>query len=199
MIKSILIGSCILWALIGNAHAEGGDPGAGKAKAEGCSGCHGEDGNASAPIFPKLAGQHSSYLAKQLHDFKTKKRLEPTMNAMAEALSDGDIADLSAFFAKQKIKEETSEKPVLGEKVYRAGNVAKGVPACSGCHGPNGAGNPSAVYPALGGQYAAYISKTLQDYRSGERNNDPNQIMRTITSRLTEEEINAVAEYASGL
>ena len=199
MIKSRIIGSFIALALIGSAHAEGGDPGAGKAKVAGCSGCHGEDGNASAPIFPKLAGQHASYLVKQLRDFKSQKRLEPTMNAMAEALSDADIEDMSAFFSKQKIKPEKAETNALGEKVYRAGIAAKGVPACGGCHGPNGAGNPTSIYPALGAQYSAYISKTLHDYKAGERSNDAKDIMRTIAARLSEEEINAVADYASGL
>jgi cytochrome c553 len=199
MIRNLIIGSCISLALSGAAYAEGGDAGAGKAKAEGCSGCHGEDGNAPAPMFPKLAGQHASFLAKQLHDFKSKKRDDPTMTAMAASLSDADIADLSAFYAKQKITPERGEKSELGEKIYRAGNASNGTPACSGCHGPSGAGNPNAVYPALAGQYASYISKTLHDYKGGERANDPNQIMRTIASRLSEDEINAVAEYASGL
>ncbi|MDD5036208.1 MAG: c-type cytochrome [Methylococcaceae bacterium] len=176
-----------------------GDASAGKAKSESCAGCHGEDGNANAPIFPKLAGQHASYLVKQLHEFKSQKRLEPTMNAMAASLSDADIADMSAWFAQHRVKPEQAEKNALGERIYRSGIAAKAVPACSACHGPTGAGNPSSVYPALGGQYPAYIGKTLHDYKAGERNNDPNEIMRTIANRLNEEEINALADYISGL
>jgi len=199
MTRSIMMGICIaLSAYAGYTQAQG-DAGAGKRKAEACSGCHGEDGNATAPLFPKLAGQHASYLARQLSDYRAQKRVDPTMNAMAESLSDADIADLSAYFTQFKIKAENGEPNALGERIYRAGDAARDVPACAGCHSPTGAGNPTSVFPALGGQYSAYISKTLRDYRGGERNNDPNEIMRTIASRLSEEEINAVSDYVSGL
>jgi cytochrome c553 len=199
MTRSIMMGICIaLSAYAGYTQAQG-DAGAGKQKAEACSGCHGEDGNATAPLFPKLAGQHASYLARQLSDYRAQKRIDPTMNAMAESLSDADIADLSAYFTQFKIKAENGEPSALGEKVYRAGDPSRDVPACAGCHSPSGAGNPASVYPALGGQYSAYISKTLRDYRGGERTNDPNEIMRTIASRLSEDEINAVSDYVSGL
>jgi len=183
---------------VGITHAgEAGDPG--KAKSESCSSCHGEDGNPGASLFPKLAGQHATYLAKQLRDYRSETRVQATMNAMASGLSDDDIADLAAYFAKQTIKPETTEPSSLGEKIFRAGHPENGVPACSGCHGPGGKGNPQAIYPALAGQYAAYLSKTLNDYKRGERNSGPNAIMGTIASRLSEEEINAVADYAAGL
>jgi len=199
MTKSIIMGGCIALAVsTGYAQAQG-DAAAGKQKSEACWGCHGEDGNASAPIFPKLAGQHASYLAKQLSDYRAQKRVDPTMSAMAASLSDADIADLSAYFARHRVKIEKVEPNALGEKIFRAGIADKGVPACAGCHGPNGAGNPLAGVPSLRGQYAAYINKTLNDYRTGERNNAPNEIMRTIASRLSEAEINAVADYGSGL
>ena len=174
-----------------------GDAAAGKAKSESCAGCHGEDGNASAPVFPKLAGQHASYLTKQLREFRSQKRVEQAvMNAMAESLSDADIADISAWFAKQKIRPEPAEKNELGEKIFRSGIAAKGVPACSACHGPKGEGNPSSLFPALGGQHSAYIGKTLHDYESGERSNET---MHAIANRLSNDEINAVADYVSGL
>jgi cytochrome c553 len=177
-----------------------GDATAGKAKTEVCAGCHGADGNASAPIFPKLAGQHASYLTKQLREFRSQKRLEQAvMNAMAESLTDADIADISAWFASHKIKPEAAEKNPLGEKIYRSGVAPKAIPACGACHGPKGEGNPTSVYPALGGQYSAYVSKALHDYKSGERNSDPNEIMRSIANRLSEDEINAVSDYISGL
>lgn len=199
MTRSIMMGVCIaLSAYAGQALAQG-DAAAGKRKAEACAGCHGEDGNATAPLFPKLASQHASYLAKQLSDYRAQKRIDPTMNAMADSLSDADIADLSAYFSQFEIKGESGETNALGEKIYRAGDAARRVPACAGCHSPSGVGNPTAAYPALGGQYSAYISKTLRDYRGGERNNDPNEIMRTIAARLSEEEINAVSDYVSGL
>lgn len=89
--------------LVGQAHAAG-DAAAGKTKTESCAGCHGEDGNAAVPMFPKLAGQHPSYLVKQLREFKSQKRVDPTMNAMAESLSDADIADIGAWYAQHKIK-----------------------------------------------------------------------------------------------
>jgi len=172
---------------------------AGKAKSQVCAGCHGEDGNATIPIFPKLAGQHASYLVKQLQEFRSGKRPEQTMNAMAESLSDEDIADISAYFGSFKIRYETVDKSPLGEKVYRTGNAGTRVPACIGCHGPNGSGNPLAVYPHLAGQYSAFLVKALNDYKSGERNNDKNQIMRDVATRMSEEEIAAVADYISGL
>lgn len=176
-----------------------GDSAAGKTKTESCAGCHGEDGNATAPIFPKLAGQHASYLSKQLREFKSGKRVDPTMNAMAVSLNDADIADIAAWYAKNQIKPEPAEKTDLGQKIYRNGLPEKQVPACAACHGPKGEGNPTSGYPVLGGQYSSYISKILHDYKSVERSSDPNEIMRTISNRLNEDEINAVSDYVTGL
>jgi cytochrome c553 len=176
-----------------------GNPSAGKEKAETCGGCHGVDGNSSAPIFPKLASQHAGYLAKQLHDFKDKKRADPTMSALAEPLSDADIADLSAYYARQKITIEPGTPNPLGKKIYLTGNLETGVPACTGCHGPDGNGNPHALFPQFNGQYAAYLEKTLKDFKTGARSNDPNGMMRSIAARLSEEEISAVADYISSL
>jgi cytochrome c553 len=198
MIKNLIFGVCALLLPASFALAQG-DAAAGKAKSETCAGCHGEDGNASAPIFPKLAGQHASYLIRQLSEFKSEKRIEPTMNAISSSLSDADIADLSAYFAKQKSKAEKAVATPLGEKIYRIGNAERQIPACAACHGPAGAGNPSAGYPLLAGQYSAYLGKTLHDYKTGERKSDPNQIMRGIAARLTEDEIDAVADYTAGL
>jgi cytochrome c553 len=176
-----------------------GDPSAGKEKAETCGGCHGADGNSSAPIFPKLASQHASYLAKQLHEFKTRKRADPTMSALSEPLTDADIDDLSAYYAQQKITIEPGKPSALGEKIYLTGNQSTGVPACTGCHGPGGNGNPRALFPQVNGQYAAYIEKTLKDFKSGARGNDMNGMMRAIAGRLSAEEISAVADYISKL
>jgi cytochrome c553 len=176
-----------------------GDAAAGKTKTESCAGCHGEDGNASAPMFPKLAGQHPAYLSKQLREFKSGKRVDPTMNAMAGSLTDADIADISAWYAQHKVKAEKPEVTELGQKIYRTGLPSKGVPACAACHGPKGEGNPTSAYPQLGGQYSSYIAKILHDYKSVERNSDPNEIMRSIANRLNDEEINAVSDYVTGL
>lgn len=176
-----------------------GNPTVGKTKAEACGGCHGVDGNSSAPIFPKLASQHASFIAKQLHDFKSQKRIEPTMNALAEPLTDSEIEDLSAYYALQKITIEKGAPNPLGEKIYRTGNLSTQVPACIGCHGPSGNGNPQALFPQLNGQYAAYIEKTMHDFKTKSRTNDLNNMMQAISARLTDEEISAVADYISTL
>ncbi|MFZ4701887.1 MAG: c-type cytochrome [Candidatus Methylumidiphilus sp.] len=177
-------------ALVGVAQA-------GKTKSETCGGCHGPDGNPSAPVFPKLAGQHPSYLTKQLREFRSQKRLDQAvMNAMAESLTDADIADISAWFGSNASKPEAVEKNELGGHLFRSGISAKSVPACAACHGPKGEGNPTSVYPAVGGQYSAYIAKSLHDYKSGERQSE---IMQAIAVRLSDDEINAVSDYASGL
>jgi cytochrome c553 len=177
----------------------GGNATEGQEKAAACGGCHGEDGNGAAPIFPKLAGQHPSYIYKQLMDFKTQKRVEPTMNAMAEPLSEDDMQDLAAFYASQKPTSESGTVNGKGKNLYLAGNAASGVPACSGCHSPSGSGNPQAVFPRLHGQYSAYIEKTLHDFKAGERGNDMNAMMRSVAAKLSETDISAVAEYVSTL
>ena len=134
------------------------------------------------PIWPSIAGQHAGFLAKQLHDFKSGNRADPTMGPMAMPLSDTDIADLSAFFATQtaKIGEADADKVELGQAIYRAGNSKSGVSACSACHGPSGKGNPQANFPALSGQNAAYVTQSLEKFASGERNNDASAMMRDI-------------------
>ena len=196
ILKHLAATALLSWATVTLAV---GNPTAGEEQAGLCAGCHGEDGNAAAPIFPKLAGQHAGFLTKQLHDFKSQKRVEPTMNAMAEPLSDQDIEDLAAFYASKKVTTESGAPNVAGEKIYKAGNPATGVPACTGCHGPKGRGNPAAGFPSLHGQYAAYLEKTLHDFKNAERANDTNSMMRQVAKHLSDEEIAAVADYASTL
>lgn len=176
-----------------------GNPKAGAEKAALCAGCHGEDGNSMVPLFPKLAGQHAAVLEKQLHDFKTQKRVESTMNAMAEPLSAEDISDLAAFYAGHALIPETGDPNAQGAALYKAGRAATAVPACTGCHGPEGHGNPAARIPALSGQHAAYLEKALNDYRSGERGNDPNAVMRKVAKNLSDTEISALSDYLSTL
>lgn len=185
-------------ALCGSAWAEG-NPTAGKEKSEVCAGCHGDAGNSETPIFPKLAGQHVSFLRKELHDFRDNKRVDPSMNSIAETLSDQDIEDVAAYFAAQKVRPESPAHTALGQRLYLLGNAATGLPACSSCHGPAGAGNGPAKYPGLAGQHAAYISKVLGDFKTGQRGNDSTGMMRTIASKLSEDDMNAVADYISGL
>lgn len=184
--------------LAGTAWA-GGNATAGRIKAEMCEGCHGKTGNSETPIFPKLAGQNSGYLSKQLVDFREQKRTDPTMNAIAEGLSDQDIADLAAYYSPQKVRSEPPVKAAAGSRLYLLGNIANGVPACTGCHAADGAGNGPAHYPALAGQHAAYVAKTLGDFKTQARNNDANSIMRTIAAKLGADEVNALADYIAGL
>jgi cytochrome c553 len=171
-----------------------------------CAACHAGDGNSTAPANPKIAGQISEYLHKQLVDFKAQggkkpARESPIMTGMVANLSDTDMKGLAAFYAGQQLKPAAaSDKSLaaLGQKLWRGGNAANGVPACAGCHGPAGAGMP-AQYPRVAGQYAEYIAAQLKAFRDGTRANDPNGMMRGVTARMTEREMRAVAEYAAGL
>ncbi|WP_455201604.1 c-type cytochrome [Kaarinaea lacus] len=180
-----------------------GDPAAGKEKSQVCQGCHGVDGNSYGPEWPNLAGQHPSYLIKQIRNFQDGVRTNETMNGMVVGLSKQDIEDIAAYFSSQTLQPLTPETRVevikTGRKIYKGGNRYSGVPACAGCHGPNAAGNGPAAFPHLAGQKTTYVVKTLKDFKSGARANDPNEIMRNIATRLTENEITAVAAYLSTL
>ncbi|MGF1642883.1 MAG: c-type cytochrome [Thiotrichales bacterium] len=178
-----------------------GDKAAGKEKAAVCAGCHGLDGNSANPEWPKLAGQSEAYIVKQLQDFKSKARDNAVMYPQAAALSDQDMADLGAFYAAQAISAGAAEEAViaLGESVYRGGNSATGIPACIGCHAPNGVGNPAAKFPRLSGQHATYTASQLKTFRSGLRANDAGKMMRMVAQRLTDAEVDAVSQYVSGL
>jgi cytochrome c553 len=179
----------------------GGDATAGKEKSATCAGCHGVDGNSANTEWPKLAGQGDHYLSKQLQDFKGGARKNATMAPMVAALGEQDMADLSAFYSSQAIQVGSADEKLveLGQKIYRGGNPASGVSACIGCHGPSGAGNPAASFPSLSGQHAKYVENQLNTFKSGERNNDAGKMMRSIASKMTEQEIKAVASYVQGL
>jgi cytochrome c553 len=168
--------------------------------------CHGPDGNSPTPsgpaaTWPKLAGQHANYLAKQMADFKGGARQDAIMLGMVAALSEQDMADLAAYFSSQTQSSGTAaaDKVALGEKIYRAGNAATGVSACMACHGPTGIGNPGANFPRVSGQHAAYLEKALKDFRSGTRTNDNARMMQGVVARMTDEEIAAVSQYIQGL
>ncbi|MGH8737103.1 MAG: c-type cytochrome [Burkholderiales bacterium] len=171
-----------------------------------CAACHGPDGNSVAPANPKLAGQFSEYLYKQLRDFKAldgkkAERESPIMAGMVANLSNADMRNIAAYFSGQKLRPDVARDKNLaaaGQKLYRGGNAATGVVACAGCHGPSGAGIPI-EYPHIAGQYAEYVESQLKAFRSGARANDPNGMMRGVTARMTDEEINAVAQYVAGL
>lgn len=197
-----LVAALSLVAFLGSAPAfAAGSIEAGQLKSATCGACHGMDGNSLSPEWPNLAGQHAQYIEKQLKAFKAGERTNDLMSPMAMILSDEDMADLAAYFASQKVRggETEPSKLALGERVFRAGNVQKGVIACAGCHGPNGRGNPLAGYPSIQGQHAVYVANQLHAYKSGTRATDPNQMMRNIAALLSEEEIDAVASYIQGL
>lgn len=202
MKKIVLIAASALLAL-SSAHANdgAGDAAKGKEKSAACAGCHGADGNSAAPNFPKLAGQYEGYVIKQLTEFRDGIRKDTIMSAQAAKLSDQDIADLAAFFGGQRLKggQADPEMISLGRRLYQGGNVEKGIPACMGCHSPNGGGNPAAKFPALAGQHADYTNKQLENFRSETRNNDMNGIMRDVARTLSSHEMKAVASYISGL
>jgi cytochrome c553 len=201
MKKILLIASVAALASLASVAQAAGDATAGKAKSAACAGCHGADGNSMNPMWPTLAGQHPDYIAKQLAEFKSGVRVDPTMAGMAAPLSEQDMADLAAYFSSQQAKVGTTPEDKLeaGQTVYRAGNAASGVPACAACHGPNGAGNAQAKFPSLSGQHSTYVVKALKDFRSGARANDAGQMMRNIAVKMTDAEIDAVAAYVQGL
>jgi len=201
MKSKVLISMLALFAVAGTSQAAG-DADAGQAKAQVCFSCHGVNGNSANPIWPKLAGQHAGYLAKQLADFKAgDQRNNALMMGQVMSLSPQDMADLAAFFARQKPSPGSADEArvSMGEKLYRGGNKATGVSACIACHGPTGAGNPAAKYPLLSGQHAAYTVQTLKDFRAGVRKNDPGKMMQNIAARMTDAEIEAVSSYMQGL
>lgn len=187
-------------AVMGTVHAAG-DAEAGKTKSAMCAACHGPDGNSAAPNFPKLAGQHADYTVKQLKEFKSGERKDATMNGMAAALSEQDMADIAAYYAAQtgSVGKAAEDKVELGQTIYRAGNTATGVSACAACHGPTGSGNPMAKFPSLSGQHADYTVAQLKNFRAGARANDAGSMMRSIAKKMTDDEIAAVAQYIQGL
>lgn len=179
-----------------------GDAGAGQAKAAVCGACHGADGNSAAPNFPKLAGQGERYLLKQIHDIKEGRRTVLEMTGILDNLSEQDIADIAAYFSSQKMSVGAADPKLVkqGEALFRGGKVEEGMPACIGCHSPNGAGIATAGFPKLSGQHAQYISKQLTSFREGERTNDGDAMtMRTVASKLSNKDIAAIASYIQGL
>ena len=180
-----------------------GSADAGKAKALTCTACHGPEGNSVSALWPNIAGQSAPYTLAQLAAFKDGSRVDPLMSSQAMMISEQDMADLAVYFeslpaAAQSVKDATTVD--RGEALYRGGNADAGIPACLGCHGPSGRGNPAAQYPALRGQHADYTAKQLNDYASGTRETDgKTRMMRDIASRLSREDIEALSSYVQGL
>ena len=186
-------------ALAGPASA--GDAAQGAQKAAVCGACHGMTGSSINPEWPSLAGQPEAYIVGQLQQFKQGTRVNPLMTPMALPLSDQDMKDLGAHFAQQTPTglEADPSTWMAGEKLYRGGDAERGIPACIACHGPQGRGNGPAGYPALRAQHAVYAYGQLRAFADGRRTTACNDIMRVVASRLTDEEMRALASYTQGL
>lgn len=166
-----------------------------------CAACHGADGNSPLAMNPSLAGQHAGYLLKQLKEFKSGARSNPVMMGMAASLSEDDMRSIAAYYASQPARPLAAKDKDLaaqGAKLYRGGSLEKGVAACAGCHSPSGAGIP-AQYPRLAGQHPDYVLAQLKAFRAEERANDPNKMMRSVSSKLSDKDMAALAEYIAGL
>ena len=185
-----------------------GDPAAGEAKAGLCGGCHGFDGNSEDATFPRLAGQYANYIAKQIADFQRGLRTNnETMAGMAAMVaSEEDARDIGSYFQSQKMAKSPLVAPdkklvKQGEKIFYEGNPKNNVYACVNCHGERGRGKAPnvSVFPVIGGQHRDYLIKQLNNFRAGERSNDPAGMMTDIAKNLTEDELQAVAAYLSSL
>jgi cytochrome c553 len=213
MMKNIIITALSAVAIMSSSTVfSAGNAETGKTKAATCLACHGADGNSIAPNFPNLAGQGEAYMVKQLKDFKAAKRRDPTMDAMVMALDDQAMEDVAAFYASQKLNpgQADPKQVAAGKLIYQGGVTETSVPACMGCHGPTGSGNPGAIYPQLSSQKSAYIEKQLKDFRNAAQNpnqdaapvgrhNDPSAMMRNAVKLLNDYQIKAVAQYIQGL
>jgi len=196
------IGAAALAVLSLSAQAQAVKPDLAKGSAsfgQVCAACHGADGNSTITANPKLAGQHPEYLVKQLQEFKAGKRANPVMSGMAAPLSDEDMRNIAAWASSQKpVPGAAKNKDLiaLGERIYRGGIADRQIPACAGCHSPNGAGIP-AQYPRLAGQHSDYTEQQLKNFRDGVRKNNP--VMIGVTAKMNDREIKAVADYIAGL
>ncbi|QIR15972.1 c-type cytochrome [Shewanella aestuarii] len=184
-----------------------GNAEAGKTKSLVCSACHGVDGNSMIDMYPKLAGQHPSYLEKQLKEFRSamqtggkEGRMDPIMGGMAVALTDQDIADLAAFYSTQTlVVADVADVPAEGEALYKGGDMARGITACIACHGPDAKGMEAAGFPAVGGQHANYIKIQLNKFRDTNRHNDLNGMMQDVSKKLSDADIEALSKYISSI
>jgi cytochrome c553 len=204
--RKLLASLAITMGAVGAAHADlaaDADAAAGREKAQVCAACHGQQGISASPAFPHLAGQQASYLAKQIMDIRDGDRVVAQMAGIVDDFSDQDAWDVAAYYADQDANLGQADPDEMlverGRELYRAGDAAKGIPACSACHTPTGVGIGTAVYPALSGQIADYTVSTLQAFAAGERTNDPANIMGDIASKMSDEDMEAVANYVLGL
>lgn len=164
-----------------------------------CAACHGADGNSSTPTYPKLAQQHAEYIVKQLQEFKSDKRANPIMKGFASTLAEEDMKNIAYWVTTKQSKQGYAKEKdlvTLGERIYRGGIADRQIPACAGCHSPNGAGIP-AQYPRLAGQHADYAVAQLTAFRDGVRKNSAQ--MTGVAAKLNDREIKAVSDYIAGL
>lgn len=181
-----------------------GDPVQGKIKikSENCQECHGEFGVGLSFAVPKLAGQYADYIVKQLRNFKSGERKHPVMNVMAEGLTDDDRLDIAAYYASNKTMQGEGEADIqVAKTLFNRGDMARNILPCKSCHGETGKGKYSVTgcYPVIGGQYMIYLREQLRNWRSGERINSPGGVMNIIAKSLSDTEIEALANYLSGL
>jgi len=185
------------------AQGQEGSVEAGRLKSAICAACHGVDGNSVTPDWPMLAGQHASYIVRQLQAFKNGERTDVTMKPFADTLSDQDMLDVAAYFAAQTPTPKGADPALvsLGQQIYRGGVPSRAIAACIACHGPDGSGNPLAAYPRVSGQHATYVTKQLNAYRAGDRTSDVDfdQMMRNVARTLLDDEIRALSSYVQGL
>jgi cytochrome c553 len=201
MMKRTLAVMMVTGSLVSGWAAAAGNPEAGATKSAVCAACHGANGNSVNPEWPSLAGLGADYIVAQLTNFKEGKRANPIMMPNAMALSPEDMADLGAYFNSQRNTglEADPSTAAAGQKLFRAGDKSRGIPACMACHGPAARGNEAAKFPALRGQHSVYTVKQLQDYASGARPTGPNDIMQTISKKLTADDMRNVASYLQGI
>jgi cytochrome c553 len=196
-----ILAATISGAIFNSSALPAGTVEAGAAKAAVCSACHGANGNSVNAEWPSLAGLGADYIAEQLKNFKEGKRSNPVMMPIVATLSPDDFADLGAYFdslSNTGLEADPSYWEA-GQKLYRGGDQSRGIPACMACHGPTGAGNEPAKFPALRGQHSVYLVKQLNDYASGARTTGPNDIMQTIAKRLSPDDVRNLASYIQGI
>lgn len=196
MMKKVLLSLTLAAGAAGMAQAQSAE-----ALTATCGACHGAEGVSIMPIWPNLAGQGSNYLYKQIIDIRDGRRVVPEMTGMVDHFTDKDARVVAKHFAAKSANLGQTDKALVekGRDLYRAGDLAKGIPACSACHLPNGGGNAPAAFPAVAGQHPDYLIKQLVAFRNGERTNDPNQMMGLIAEKLNDAEMEAVSSYMYGL
>ena len=191
----------LLLAMVFAGGVSAGDAAKGKEKSAQCAACHGSDGNSPLAMNPKIAGQSAKYIVKQLKEFKSGARENAIMAPMASALTDDDMENIAAYYSSQEVQHAAvPEKYIaLGERLYRAGDSDRDIPACMACHGAQGNGMSAAGFPAVGGQHPDYTKAQLIAFRDGSRDNDANNVMRDVVAKMSDEQIEALAYYLVGL